>query len=58
LEDGVVSEQGTHRELLERGGRYAEMWEAQQHGIGQEESVGATTNERADAAGVGDTLAA
>jgi hypothetical protein len=53
-----VSEQGTHRELLERGGRYAEMWEAQQHGIGQEESVGATTNERADAAGVGDTLAA
>jgi len=30
LDRGQVIEQGTHRELLEAGGRYAEMWQLQQ----------------------------
>jgi ATP-binding cassette subfamily B protein len=32
LEHGRVVETGTHAELLERGGRYAEMWRLQQAG--------------------------
>ncbi|MBN8507590.1 MAG: ABC transporter ATP-binding protein/permease [Burkholderiales bacterium] len=32
LEQGRVVETGTHAELLERGGRYAEMWRLQQAG--------------------------
>lgn len=31
LGDGKVAEQGTHDELLERGGKYAEMWNMQLH---------------------------
>lgn len=31
LGDGVVLEQGTHDELLETGGKYAEMWNMQLH---------------------------
>jgi len=31
LDDGVVSEQGTHDELLELNGQYAEMWNMQLH---------------------------
>ena len=31
LKDGVVDEQGTHDELLEKGGLYAEMWTMQLH---------------------------
>lgn len=30
MEQGAVAEHGTHRELLERNGRYAELWNAQQ----------------------------
>ena len=30
LEDGRIAEQGTHAELLEKQGRYAAMWAAQQ----------------------------
>jgi ATP-binding cassette subfamily B protein len=29
LEGGVIREQGTHRQLIERGGRYATMFELQ-----------------------------
>ena len=32
LEGGRVLEQGSHGELLAKGGRYAEMWTAQAHG--------------------------
>jgi ABC-type multidrug transport system fused ATPase/permease subunit len=31
LKDGIVSEQGTHDELLELKGTYAEMWNMQLH---------------------------
>ena len=31
LGDGKVAEQGTHDELLEKGGKYAEMWNMQLH---------------------------
>ncbi len=30
LENGVIAEQGTHAELLDRNGRYASMWQRQQ----------------------------
>jgi ATP-binding cassette subfamily C protein len=30
LEDGHVIERGTHADLLERGGWYAQMWQAQE----------------------------
>ena len=29
LEQGIVIEQGTHEQLMERKGKYAEMWKAQ-----------------------------
>ena len=29
LEDGLIAEQGTHEELLERAGRYSKMWHRQ-----------------------------
>jgi ABC transporter ATM len=51
LENGRVAERGSHRALLDSGGRYAEMWHAQ-----------ANTGEHAkvaeDAVGEGDTLKA
>ena len=31
LKDGVVNEQGTHEELLEKDGLYADMWNKQLH---------------------------
>jgi len=34
LADGRVAESGTHAELLAAGGRYAQMWQLQQHGDG------------------------
>lgn len=36
LRDGVVAEQGTHNELLERKGLYAELWAAQEVTMGQD----------------------
>ncbi len=31
LDNGQVAEQGSHVELLARGGLYAHLWEVQQH---------------------------
>eukprot|EP00977_Amphora_coffeiformis_P021528 scaffold9441_cov167-Amphora_coffeaeformis.AAC.7 len=31
LKDGIINEQGTHEELLSKGGQYAEMWNMQIH---------------------------
>ncbi len=31
LDNGRVAEQGSHGELLARGGLYAHLWEVQQH---------------------------
>ena len=31
LKDGMVAEEGTHDELLEKDGMYAEMWNKQLH---------------------------
>jgi ATP-binding cassette subfamily B protein len=33
LEDGRVSESGTHPQLLQRNGRYAALWRTQQSGL-------------------------
>lgn len=30
MENGAVIERGTHEELIEKGGLYAELWNAQQ----------------------------
>ena len=30
LENGAVAEQGTHAELLQKGGKYAALWNTQQ----------------------------
>ncbi|MGB0844488.1 MAG: ABCB family ABC transporter ATP-binding protein/permease [Alphaproteobacteria bacterium] len=38
LEKGALREQGTHRELLEKNGLYAEMWYRQQDGNTEEQS--------------------
>ncbi|GAA4989105.1 hypothetical protein GCM10025734_15200 [Kitasatospora paranensis] len=32
LDDGVIREQGSHRELMSRGGLYAELFELQSRG--------------------------
>lgn len=36
LKDGQVEEQGTHHELLEKGGLYADLWAAQEVSLGQD----------------------
>ena len=35
LKDGIVAEEGTHDELLEKNGVYAEMWNMQLHSTSQ-----------------------
>jgi ABC-type transport system involved in Fe-S cluster assembly fused permease/ATPase subunit len=39
LEHGAIMEQGTHLALLERNGRYAALWRAQQSAVGQLEKA-------------------
>ncbi|KAI0017079.1 P-loop containing nucleoside triphosphate hydrolase protein [Xylariomycetidae sp. FL0641] len=42
LRDGGVAEQGTHKELIDRGGLYSELWSAQEtlfHAEGEEEAA-------------------
>lgn len=36
LKDGQVEEQGTHPELIEKGGLYADLWAAQEVSLGQD----------------------
>ena len=48
MDHGRIVERGTHRELLERGGAYAQMWALQQ----QEEAE----REKAAAAATGDEV--
>ena len=37
LEQGRIVESGTHLDLLEAGGRYAELWRNQQESEGEKE---------------------
>ncbi|KAK5075119.1 Iron-sulfur clusters transporter atm1, mitochondrial [Lithohypha guttulata] len=51
LRDGVVAEQGTHSELLEKKGLYAELWSAQEVTLGQDfELERSITDERTSTA--------
>ena len=38
LKDGALAEEGTHDELVERGGVYADLWAVQSGAVGQEQS--------------------
>lgn len=42
LDQGVIAERGTHRQLLARGGHYAALWEAQHSVIAHEAGANAT----------------
>ena len=44
LDQGVIAERGTHRELVTRGGQYAALWEAQHSVVSHETTVGATAS--------------
>jgi len=47
LKDGMVYEQGTHEELVEKGGLYAEMWNMQLSSTKTSEaSLGLTLDEK------------
>ena len=39
LRDGLIAEQGTHRELLARKGLYADMWDRQREATEAEERL-------------------
>lgn len=52
LRDGVVAEQGTHTQLLEKQGLYAELWAAQEVTLGQDSDLERGIDEdRAEAGG-------
>jgi ATP-binding cassette subfamily B protein len=44
LDQGVIVERGTHRELVARDGQYAALWEAQQSVASHESTVSAATS--------------
>ena len=50
MDGGRIVERGTHRDLLERGGAYAEMWALQQQ---EEAGLGAAESKRELAVAVG-----
>jgi ATP-binding cassette subfamily B protein len=43
MDHGRIAERGTHRELLDRGGTYAQMWALQQQEEAEREKAAATT---------------
>jgi ATP-binding cassette subfamily B protein len=44
MDHGRIVERGTHRELLERGGLYAQMWLLQQQEEAEREKAAATAS--------------
>jgi ATP-binding cassette subfamily B protein len=44
MDHGRIVEHGTHRELLERGGLYAQMWLLQQQEEAEREKASAATS--------------
>jgi ATP-binding cassette subfamily B protein len=40
LDAGIIVECGTHESLLEQNGRYAALWQAQQHGRSADDNQG------------------
>ncbi|HSC93346.1 MAG TPA: ABC transporter ATP-binding protein/permease [Burkholderiales bacterium] len=44
MDQGQIAERGTHRELLERGGQYAQMWLLQQREEAEREKAAATAS--------------
>ncbi|KAJ9656418.1 Iron-sulfur clusters transporter atm1, mitochondrial [Neophaeococcomyces mojaviensis] len=50
LNDGVVAEQGTHTELLNMNGIYAQLWAAQEVTLGQDMELEGRTAEEREAA--------
>ncbi|KAI3325420.1 P-loop containing nucleoside triphosphate hydrolase protein [Xylariaceae sp. AK1471] len=52
LKEGTVAEQGTHKELIDRGGLYSELWSAQETWFdGSEREVALSGDIEADQAG-------
>ena len=45
LDRGRIAERGTHRELVERGGTYAQMWALQQQEEAEREKAAAATRD-------------
>jgi ATP-binding cassette subfamily B multidrug efflux pump len=48
MDRGQIIEQGTHAELLRRGGLYAELWQRQSGGFLAKEAVEAIENAAAE----------
>ena len=44
MDHGSIVERGSHRELLERGGHYAQMWLLQQQEEAEREKAAAATS--------------